>query len=165
MSTTHLIKIRDISMEDYEAVLSWSKDEAFCSANGWELNRSEDELHRWWMYCVNRESNDFIRKAIELEGKLIGYADLADIQGQSAELGIAIGESGLWGKGIGAHSIRSMMSYATATLGITVFYAETHEANIRAQKMLEKVGFLEVSRIGTEEYLGQEDRLFQFRFE
>ncbi|WOV87764.1 GNAT family N-acetyltransferase [Sporosarcina oncorhynchi] len=165
MTITHSIKIRDISKGDYDAIVSWSKNDTFCSANGWELNRSEDELHRWWMHCVNNESVDFIRKAIELDGKLIGYADLATIQGQSAEVGIAIGDSTLWGKGIGADALKRMMEYASEKLGITVFHAETHEANSRAQRLLAKIGFLEVSRIGTEDYVGREDQLIQYTFE
>ncbi|TDM16652.1 hypothetical protein [Macrococcoides canis] len=50
------------------------------------------------------EYDDFIRLGIELDDKLIGYADLAYIKGNSAELGIAIGESKLWGRGIGFYS-------------------------------------------------------------
>jgi [ribosomal protein S5]-alanine N-acetyltransferase len=42
---------------------------------------------------------------IDLEERLVGYADLACIKDNTAELGIAIGESTLWGKGIGANSM------------------------------------------------------------
>lgn len=61
----HSIKIRPLSMDDYKKVLNWSKDDIFCAANGWEKNRSEDELYSWWLHCINNIS---------------------------AELGIAIGE-------------------------------------------------------------------------
>lgn len=101
---------------------------------------------------------------IELEERLVGYADLACIKDNTAELGIAIGESTLWGKGIGANSLLCMMDYATKKLGITIFNAETHEENIRSRKMLEKIGFIEISRIGNEEYLGMENQLIQYRF-
>ena len=70
----------------------------------------------------------------------------------------------LWGKGIGPNSILCMMDYAFRKLGITVFNAETHEANIRSRKMLQKIGFIEISRIGIEEYLGTQNQLIQYRF-
>ena len=72
-------------------------------------------------YCVNNEAEDFIRLGIEYDGKMIGYGDLANIEANTAEIGIAIGESSLWGKGIGYHSTLSLMKYATTKLGITVF--------------------------------------------
>ena len=48
-------------------------------------------------------------------------------------------------------------------LGITTIIAETHEANIRSIKMLEKIGFKEISRIGNEEYLRISSKLIQFK--
>lgn len=157
------IKLRQLSADDYNNVLIWGKDNYFCSANGWEKNRSPNELFKWWLNYVNNTTEDFIRMGIEFNEKLIGYADLACIKDNSAELGIAIGESTLWGKGLGYHSAISMIEYASKNLGITVFDAETHRSNIRSRKMLEKIGFKEVSRIGSEEYLGMENQLIQYR--
>lgn len=102
------IKLRPLSINDFEYVLKWSKDDTFCSANGWEKNRNEQELYRWWQHFVNNLSEDFIRLGIEFENRLIGYADLACIKGNEAELGIAIGDSSLWGKGIGFNASMCM---------------------------------------------------------
>jgi len=101
---------------------------------------------------------------IESNNKLIGYTDLFYIKHNTAEFGIAIGETGLWGKGLGFSSALSMIQYGTEYLGITFFNAETHESNIRSRRMLEKIGFIEVSRVGTEEYLGKEEKLIQYQF-
>lgn len=100
---------------------------------------------------------------IESGERLVGYVDLASIKDNTAELGIAIGDSTLWGKGIGSNSILCMMDYAFKKLGITVFNAEMHEANFRSRKMLEKLEFVEISKIGIEEYLGTEKQLIQYR--
>lgn len=156
------IKIRPLSIDDFKFVIKWSKDDTFCAANDWEHNRDEQELYRWWQHCVNNISEGFIRMGIELENRLIGYADLA-CKDNVAELGIAIGESTLWGKEIGFNASICMMDYASKYLGITVVNAETHETNIRSRKMLEKIGFKEVSRIGSEEYLGIESQLIQYK--
>lgn len=156
------ITIRPITERDYEAVVKWSKNADFCRANDWELNRDEQELYKWWLHCVNDLPEDVIRMGIELDNQLIGYADLACIAGNTAELGVAIGESALWGKGIGFTSSRRMMEYASSEYGITIFSAETHETNSRARKMLDRLGFTEVSRNGSEEYAGVETTLIQY---
>lgn len=157
------LELRQITVADYETVLNWSKDASFCSANGWELNRGPEELYSWWLSCVNNKADDFIRMGIVFNEKLIGYADLACIQNKTAELGIAIGESGLWGKGIGFTAAKSLIDYASTKLGISIFNAETHAANIRSRKMLENLGFKEISRIGREQYLGVNSQLIQYR--
>jgi len=159
------INLRPLTMDDYPTVLNWSKDDAFCSANGWAKDRSPDELFKWWNNCINMASNDLIRMGIELHKRLIGYADFACIKDQTAELGIAIGESSLWGKGIGHRAALCMIEYGVSELGIAIFYAETHESNVRSRKMLEKIGFKEMSRIGSEEYLGKNEQLIQYRFD
>ncbi|WP_442598785.1 GNAT family N-acetyltransferase [Neobacillus sp. D3-1R] len=106
------IKLRPLELDDYKIALNWSKDIHFCIANGWPQNRSDEELSLWWSNCVNNKKEDFVRMGIEFNDKLIGYADLACIKGNTAEVGIAIGESKLWGKGIGYHSLLCMVNYA-----------------------------------------------------
>lgn len=157
------IKIRPISISDYEAVLKWSQNEIFCSANQWQLNRDSNEVYSWWLKCVNNTSENFIRLGIEFDGKLIGYADLANITNNSAELGIAIGESTLWGKGIRFEAVQQIMEFASRNFGIKIFEVEKHETNIRSRKMLDKIGFEEISRVGLKTYLGENSRLIQYR--
>lgn len=157
------VQIRPITTEDFAYVLKWSKDDVFCDANEWERNRNETELSSWWLRCVNQRADDFIRMGIELDYQLIGYVDLAHIENHSAELGIAIGDSELWGIGVGYSASRRMMEYGSTHLGIRIFTAETHETNRRSQKMLERLGFHEVSRVGSEYYLGADAALIQYR--
>lgn len=69
----------------------------------------------------------------------------------------------MWGKGIGFEAAHRTMEFASANLDIKIFEAETHETNIRSRKMLDKIGFEEVSRIGFENYLGENSQLIQYR--
>lgn len=62
---SHYIKLRSLAIDDFETVLKWSKDDSFCSANGWELNRNPEELYRWWLNSVNTVAKNFIRMGIE----------------------------------------------------------------------------------------------------
>lgn len=158
------ISLRPIAIADYKAILNWSKDAVFCEANDWEIDRDAAELYQWWQHCVTNEAKDFIRVGIEYDQQLVGYADLADIKNNSAELGIALGERRLWGKGLGTYAAKRMMEYATIRWGITVFDAETHEANVRSINMLKKIGFKETSRKGAESYRGTISSLIQYRY-
>lgn len=157
------ISFRALKLEDYDVVLNWNKDERFCEANGWQKNRDKDELFQWWNHCVDKQRNDFIRFGIEYNNRLIGYADLAKIRNNSAEIGIAIGDSKLWGMGIGTQTVNSLIHHAVKELRITIFYGETHETNLRSRKMMEKLGFTEVSRIGSEIYLDKKVKLIQYK--
>lgn len=134
-------------MDDFEHVIDWSKDEAFCNANGWRYNTSREDLYKWWFSHVHSLSEKQIRLAIQYGGTCIGYCDLAHIENHTAELGIEIGESQHWGKGIGSLAAKSLMGYGTRKFGITTYYAEIDDSNHRSQNMLKTLGFEEMSRI------------------
>jgi [ribosomal protein S5]-alanine N-acetyltransferase len=157
------ISFKALKLEDYEVILNWHKDIRFCEANGWKKTIDKDELFQWWNHVVNKPRNDFIRLGIEFNNRLIGYADLAEIRNNSAEIGIAIGDSELWGMGIGTLTVNNLINYAVKELKISTFYGETHETNLRSRKMMEKLGFTEVSRIGSEIYLDKEVKLIQYK--
>ncbi len=105
-----------------------------------------------------------MRKGIEYKDELIGYTDLAYIKDQTAELGIAIGASHYWGKGIGLEASRRIMEYGSKKFGIKLYRAETSEYNISSRKMLEKLGYKEVGREGQEEYRDREGQLIQYEY-
>ncbi|MEA0555157.1 GNAT family N-acetyltransferase [Lysinibacillus irui] len=156
------IQLRAITIEDFPSVLKWSKDDRFCSANGWNINSSYEELYEWWLRYVENNSADFVRMGIAYNGTLIGYADLVDMKEQTAELGLAIGDSSYWGKGFGTIATKCMLAFASENNRIDQLLAETHETNWRARAILEKIGFREISRRGSAEYLGETSQLIQY---
>ena len=156
------VQLRPLRLKDFSRVMEWSRDMEFCFANGWEPSREKEELYQWWANCVSGKMDDFLRIGIEFEGRLIGYADLADIRYGMAEFGIAIGETELWGKGAGPAATRKLLSYAKETLGISRVFAETHQTDYRSRRMLEKLGFQKISRNGTDIYYGEETVLIQY---
>ncbi|MGG1876416.1 GNAT family N-acetyltransferase [Paenibacillus cisolokensis] len=158
------IVLRPLSMKDYPVVLHWSRDTVFCEANGWPVHRTEEELHSWWFRCVHHAPEDFIRMGIEIAGTLIGYVDVACIRDNCAEIGIAIGDRSHWGQGIGYAATRNMMEYGAETLGITVFYAEIDETNIRSRRMFEKIGFREIGSGACEHDVGEAPKLIRYQY-
>lgn len=162
--TDHPIQLRPLFLSDFSEVLTWSRDNRFCEANEWPLNRDQQELEAWWKKCVHNTSDTFIRLGIEFEHRLIGYVDFADYQDKQAELGIAIGDSKLWQRGLGSQSLKLAMKHGREHLGITTFLAETNETNVRARKMLKTLGFEEQRKSvepGTETQLVHYIKLFE----
>lgn len=139
--TVHEVQLRALSITDFPEVRKWSLNPQFCAANEWPLYREESELRNWWQRCVEMDAPKFLRLGIDYRGRLIGYVDLAEQTETSAELGIAIGDSSLWQQGLGTKAAQLGMAYASKQLGIRQMTAETHIDNLRAQKMLERLGF------------------------
>ncbi len=56
------------------------------------------------------------------------------------------------------------IKYASKVFNISIFHAETHETNCGSKKMLEKLGFQEISQNGSEVDKGLETKLIQYQF-
>lgn len=138
------VSVRLIRQSDITYVLDWSEEQKFCSSNGWKLNRNEEEIHKWWILQVTNDSAECIREGIEFEKRLVEYVDVTFIDKETVELKIAIGESELWGKGIGKEAIDHTIENTSSELGITTVIAKTHEKNKRSRRMLEKINFKEI---------------------
>ena len=163
MKNLSTITLREIRPEDFPTILKWSRDETFCLVNGWTYNQEEQKLFERWERLINNASDRFLRWGIDMDGFLIGYIDLVLFTPQAAEIGIALGNSRIWGKGFGTRALKLAMDQAGIKYGIQTFYAETHLPNIRSRRMLEKLGFEEISRKGTDLFMGKETTLIQYK--
>jgi [ribosomal protein S5]-alanine N-acetyltransferase len=123
--------------------MSWAKDREFCLANDWSLEIPEERLISHWTGIITESSDNLIRKGITFENQLIGYADLADINQfeARASLGYAIGDSSLWGQGLGFLGAKLMLELAFESLKLERVTAEVNAANTRSLRVLEKLVF------------------------
>lgn len=157
-----MICLRPLRPGDEEAAVRWSEDPVFCRANDWELDLPPERVCRHWRGLIEAPPPDFVRLGIERGGRLIGYGDWASITPQSAELGLAIGESRLWGQGLGVEAGRLLIAYAFGVLGLPQVRAEVHAPNTRSRRLMPKLGFREVGVVGEETYGGQPTPLIGF---
>lgn len=86
--------------------MKWSQDRAFCLANEWTLDLPADEVRQWWR--KRGQTSPYLRMVV-LDDEVVGYAEWQNLQGGVAELGIAIGDSGRWGQGLGARAGQMML--------------------------------------------------------
>lgn len=137
------VHLRPLQFEDLKTVMAWAKDTEFCLANDWSLELSEERIRTHWTGIITETSDKLIRKGIAVNGQLIGYADLADINTQEARasLGYAIGNSSLWGQGLGFLGAKLMLELAFENLKLERVTAEVNAANTRSLRVLEKLGF------------------------
>jgi [ribosomal protein S5]-alanine N-acetyltransferase len=137
------VQLRDLQLEDLDTVFVWSRDAEFCLANDWSLEIPEDHLRNHWTGIITESSDNLIRKGITFDGQLIGYADLAEINALEARasLGYAIGDSSLWGQGLGFLGAKLMLELAFKNLKLERVTAEVNAANTRSLRVLEKLGF------------------------
>jgi [ribosomal protein S5]-alanine N-acetyltransferase len=137
------VQLRDLRLEDLETVMVWAKDSEFCLANDWSLELSEQRIRTHWTGIITESSDTLIRKGITFNAQLIGYTDLADINQfeARASLGYAIGNSSLWGIGLGFHGAKLMLELAFTKLKLERVTAEVNAANTRSLRVLEKLGF------------------------
>jgi [ribosomal protein S5]-alanine N-acetyltransferase len=137
------VKLRALQLEDLNTVRLWAKDSEFCLANEWSLEIPEERLTSHWTGIITESSDTLIRQGITFDGQLIGYADLADINQLEARasLGYAIGNSNLWGKGLGFAGAKLMLELAFESLKLERVTAEVNAANTRSLRVLEKLGF------------------------
>lgn len=136
------LTLRPLELADFPQVLLWNDDALFCEVNEWPLRREETALFGWWKQCVENNRPEFHRIGIEWNDRLIGYVDFAEITDYSAELGIAIGDSSLWQKGLGSAALKQALDFGKKKFKVQMYTAETHVKNERAQKMLMRHGFV-----------------------
>jgi RimJ/RimL family protein N-acetyltransferase len=135
--------LRSISLDDLPTIASWACDPEFCAANGWPTGLSEAAVRDWWTSIICQEEAGFLRCGVQHGAALIGFVDLARQTAIQAELGIAIGERALWGRGLGERAARLMLTHAFGTLHLRRVMAEVHATNARSLALMHKLGFRE----------------------
>lgn len=160
------LRLRPLNLDDLPATLRWAADPEFCAATGWRSGLTSRQLHAWLAPIIERPEPDFLRLGAELDGRLIGYVDLAFITDTQAELGIAIGERALWGRGLGERAARLMLGHAFETLHLRRVTAEVHASNTRSLGLMHKLGFRETGLAPElEKYRGEWVPLVRFELD
>jgi RimJ/RimL family protein N-acetyltransferase len=81
---------------------------------------------------------------IDLDGRPVGFANFRDLhpKGKSCEIGIGIGEPGLWGKHLGREALELQLDYLQRELGLHRIGLSVVAHNDRAIWMYKSLGFV-----------------------
>jgi len=133
-----------MTMADLPHLVRWGSDPDFRRYQwGLKSGRFEEDMARKWIesMSVPGKSGCWV---IDHEGRAIGFANFRDYKpkGRSAEIGIGIGEPGLWGKHLGREALELEVRYLQQELGLHRIGLSVVSHNDRAIWMYKAAGFV-----------------------
>lgn len=141
------IKLREVTKNDMELIMSWRSNELiyryFIKQNG---PLSWKEHYDFWISRKNRKDWIILLKEHE-QWRKIGSINVSDLDKPHPEIGIFIGEIGLWGRHIGRNATKIIVdwlkkkNYAGA---IAIVLKENH-SSIRLFESLNFKKFKEIN--------------------
>lgn len=142
--------------EDLEKFWRWINNKRvtqyLCTFNQ-KIGKKEEE--KWLNSILEGQENVDTFGIIHLEDeRLIGNCSLHQKMRRSAELGIFIGEPGLWGKGLGTEAVRLLLDYGFNVREFHSIWLSVYEYNKRAKQCYEKAGFHEAGTLREAIYRG-----------
>lgn len=151
------VTLRPMTLDDIPLLMKWGSDTAFRRYQwGQGPGKFEGNNARAWIERMSRPG-DSACWVIEHERRPIGFANYRDFhpKGRSAEVGIGIGEPGLWGKHLGRDALETLVRYLFDELGLHRVGLSVVGFNDRAIAMYKAVGFevegIERDGVGTED--------------
>jgi RimJ/RimL family protein N-acetyltransferase len=142
--TGDLVRLRPVEPEDADAFYRWFNDEEVMR---WLMSYYPASLEFVREQLTGRRENSYERVNLCIETlaerKLIGVVRLrdADPVNARAEVDIYIGEQEYWNSGYGTDALRRMCRYGFDTLRLHSIELGVVEANSRAIRSYEKIGF------------------------
>ena len=137
------VTLRPMTHADAPHLVRWANDPDFAWFQwGRRPGRfADDEAARKWIDVI--AENRGVVFAIEYEGRPIGQANYRDLRpkGKSAEVGIGIGEPGLWGKGLGREALGLLVRHLVDDLGVHRVSLSVLSYNDRAIASYKAAGF------------------------
>lgn len=133
-----------MTLADLPQLVRWGSDPEFRWHQwGMQPGRFADPDARKWIECMTRdgESGSWV---IEHDQKPIGFANFRDLKpkGKSCQIGIGIGEPGLWGKHLGREALQLEVDHLQRELGLHRIGLSVVAHNDRAIWMYKSLGFV-----------------------
>lgn len=155
MALNGAVSLRPLRPGNEEAAVRWAADPEFCLAAGWTVGLAPRKVREHWRRVAASVGPDFLRLGLELSERMVGYVDLAGLTCASGEFGIALGERGLWGRGLGTAAGRLLLAHAFSTLGLNTVTAEVHAPNLPSHALMRRLGFREAGEGEPDLYRGE----------
>ena len=135
------VTIRPLQEQDAYMSVRWRNDpEVFKYTGNTYDHEITIESELGWMRRVIANPNDY-RCAILVEDVYVGNIYLTDIDSESAEYHIFIGNKDYWGKGVAKQASCLLLDYAFNILNLKFVHLSVRKENYAAVKLYEKLGF------------------------
>jgi RimJ/RimL family protein N-acetyltransferase len=135
------VRLRPMMHADADHIARWSADPEF-ARNQWGRMRTQgvDAARRFIGWFDKEDSRLF---AIELEGRVIGFANYRDVsrEDRTCEIGLGIGERDLWSQGLGRDALRTLLRHLFEDLDLQRVSLHVIATNDRAIASYKASGF------------------------
>lgn len=153
------IRLRAVENSDLAQFVSWLNDPEVTAGLTIYLPLSMADEERWYEGMRQRplaEHPMVIEIQVADGWKMIGNVGFNSIDWRvrAAEIGIFIGEKGLWNQGYGGEAMKLMLRHGFQTLNLNRIFLRVFESNPRAIRSYEKAGFVHEGRLRHGEYHG-----------
>jgi RimJ/RimL family protein N-acetyltransferase len=138
------VTLRPMAMADLPHLVRWGSDTEFRWYQwGMRPGRFDEPDATKWIEFMTRdgESGSWV---IEHGGRAVGFANFRDIKPKagSCDIGVGIGEPGLWGKHLGREALQLEVDYLQNELGMHRIGLRVISHNDRAIWMYKSLGFV-----------------------
>ena len=138
------VTLRPLTLADLPDMMRWGSQPEFRWQQwGMQPGQWEEPDARKWIEFMTRDGASGAW-AIEHDGRAVGFVNFRDLKpkAKSCEIGVGIGEPGLWGKHIGREALRLEIAYLQEQLGMHRIGLSVIAHNDRAIWMYKALGFV-----------------------
>lgn len=144
LETERLI-LREIVMNDAEAIFQYANDEHVARFVTWPAHRTVEESRAFVAFVEGRRRTGGAHSwglALKETGPIVGTCGFVgfDANGRTGKLGYAIKRS-LWGRGLATEAAREVLVFAWKQLHLSRVDADVDADNGASKRVLEKLGF------------------------
>ncbi|MBC7543267.1 MAG: GNAT family N-acetyltransferase [Candidatus Sericytochromatia bacterium] len=137
------VYLRPLDMEDAEQLIVWVNNAKVSQTLSfrWPMSRHQEEEYIQTLYTAKSEMT--LAVCLKEENRFIGVAGLHGIDtiNRLATVGLAIGETDVWGQGYGTEATRLIISTAFDRLNLQRLELSVESYNPAARRIYEKLGF------------------------
>ena len=139
------VTIRPLQVQDASTSYKWRNDPEIWQYTGSKPNKviTEQIEQKWIEDTLNDKTKK--RFAIEVDNIYVGNIQLTNINHESAEYHIFIGQKEYWNKGIAKLASAQIIKYAKEVLELKEIYLYVNSLNIYAIKAYKALGFKVIS--------------------
>ncbi|WP_436501739.1 GNAT family N-acetyltransferase [Actinokineospora sp. HUAS TT18] len=144
------VRLRPLELDDADTLWRWNSDPEIMR---WFDTDFPESLFQFRERFATRAPNSYERIALAVETiadhRFVGIVQLRDTRHHlgRAELDIYLGETDVWGHGIGTETMRLICRYGFTTMRLHAIELTVVADNERARTLYRKIGFTEDGRI------------------
>lgn len=141
------ISIRPVAWDDLPVLCRWWNDPIVMrEVRAEKYKPTLEQVQKSWSVWQTPGPKDFHLFVICLSDRVIGEIGYRyeDLEQQSASVDIKIGESSLWGQGLGTEAMQLFISYLFEQVNLQHIIAKPGDWNQRSICLFENCGFKEV---------------------